>query len=147
MRAKVLRLILFAGVAFWGLLTLGATPTQCQRACCEGDEWLKLSKGARETYVIAYVLAYSKGHADGCEQAFAHEPKSDDRDESEHRCDTQDLDFSKGSDFLIGAVTDFYKRYPDSRDLYIYEILNALGKNLTLEEIHKYPFLRHKVPN
>jgi hypothetical protein len=147
MKTQILRFAFLFGMALAGLLTFGATPTLCQRACCEGDEWLKMSKDARESYVIAYVLGYAKGHADGCEQAFTHEPRSDDRDENEHRCKRQDLDFSKGSDFLTGAVTDFYKRFPDSRDLYIYEILNALGKNLTLDEIRKYPFLRHKVPN
>lgn len=80
-------------------MALTGSGTQCQRACCEGDEWLKMSKNARGSYVIAYVLGYTKGHADGCEQAFTHEPRSDDRDENEHRCKRQDLDFSKDQTF------------------------------------------------
>jgi hypothetical protein len=147
MTAHSARLDLFVCSALLATLTLAAAPVRAQRPCCEGDEWLKLNHDVREWYVIGYVLGYSKGHTQGCEHALVAQPKSDDRDEAEKKCKKQERDFSRGTDFLMTSVTEFYTRYPDGRDIYIYEVLDALGKNLSLEEIHKYPFMRHKVPN
>jgi len=90
--------------------------------------------------VIGYVSGYSDGHRDGCEHGLATGQGADQQDDVEHRCTAKQLDFSKGTDFLVKSVTDFYTKYPDARDIYIYEVLDALAKNLTLEEVHRYPF-------
>jgi hypothetical protein len=147
MTAQSVRLSLFVCFAFLATLTLVASPLRAQRICCQGDEWLKLNHQVREWYVIGYVSGYSDGHKEGCEHGLQAQSAADDPGDYRHRCTEQQLDFSKGTDFLVKSLTDFYTKYPDARDIYIYEVLDSLGKNLTLEEIHKYPFMRHKVPN
>jgi hypothetical protein len=143
MDSQFTRLAVLVCSAFVISLTLAAVPVKAQRPCCQGDEWLKLNHDVREWYVIGYVSGYSDGHKDGCEHGLR---GTGERDDAEHRCTVRQLDFSKGTDFLIKSVTDFYTKYPDARDIYIYEILDALGRKLTLEEIHRYPFMRHEQP-
>ena len=63
------------------------------------------------------------------------------------RTTIQPFDLSKDTQFYVQSLTTFYTRYPDARDIYIYEILELLGENLTLEEIYKHPFMRHKGPS
>jgi len=110
---------------------LAASPLSAQRVCCQGDLWLKWNHSARESYVWGYTEGYTKGNMDSCKQG---------------QCSQQQVDFSKGSDYLVRSITDFYTRYPKDRDIYIDEILDLLGKGLTLEEIHNHPFWRHKLP-
>jgi hypothetical protein len=110
---------------------LAASPLSAQRVCCQGDLWLKWNHSVRESYVWGYTEGYTKGNMDGCKQG---------------QCSQQQVDFSKGSDYLVRSITDFYTRYPKDRDIYIDEILDLLGKGLTLEEIHHHPFWRHKLP-
>jgi len=147
MTKRSARLALYVCSVLLTLLTLAGSSLKAQRPCCQGDEWLKLSHQVREWYVIGYISGYWDGHRDGCEHGLQGRLGADDPDDAEHRCTKQQLDFSKGTDFLVKSVTDFYTKYPDARDIYIYEILDLLGKNLSLEEIHKHPFMRHQSPN
>jgi hypothetical protein len=128
---------------------LAASPLLAQRVCCQGDLWLKWKHGARESYVWGFTEGYTKGQMDGCEQGRKYsrgDIKSSHEDASEHSCPKEEHDFSKGSDYLVRAITDFYTRYPEDRDIYIDEILDLLGKGQTLEQIHNHPFWRHKPP-
>ena len=55
-------------------------------------------------------------------------------------------DFSANTDELVDSITNFYTRYGDVRDVLPYEVLDSLGDGLSLEEIHKFPFMRHQQP-
>lgn len=123
-----------------------AEPVSGQRECCEGDRWLKWKPAARETFVFGYALGYGEGHSNGCFQGTKGWPdraKLDYENDPRRKCLEQQLDFSKGTDYFVKAITDFYTRYPGDRDIYINEVLEQLGKGLTLEQIHGYPFVRH----
>jgi hypothetical protein len=39
---------------------------------------------------------------------------------------------------LTRAVTSFYVRYPSDRYLYIRDVIDALGRGMTAEDIHKH---------
>lgn len=150
MRSKWLVRLFLAGSLSLTVLMLGPNQSPAQRVCCQGDWWLKWSHEARETYVLGYMLGYSKGHADVCQQGTEDLPiPSQDGIENEplHRCSEKEIDFSKGSDYFVKAISDFYTQYPDDRDIYPYEVLEQLGKGLTNEEIHRHPFWRHHPPN
>jgi len=133
-------------LAVW-LLAVGQLSGQ--RVCCEGDWWLKWGPKARETFVFGYTLGYSKGHQDGCQQGTKDWPapiKPGIENDPERHCLNQEIDFSRGSDYFVKAVTEFYKRYPEDRDIYPNEVLEQLGRGLTIEQIHAYPFWRHQAP-
>jgi hypothetical protein len=119
-----------------------------QRICCQGDLWLHWDLQARRSYIDGYGLGYTRGHDDGCEQATHTRVGrlNDGQETAAQHCAEQQLDFSKGDEQLEKLVTTFYKTYPDSRDINIFEVLDLLAKNRTLDEIHRYPFMRHKVP-
>jgi len=111
--------------------------------------WLKWTHDEREGYTFGYALGYSKGYGGGCRQGTKDWPvevKGNVEDFPLNKCISKELDFSKGSDFLVKAVTDFYTMYPEDRDIYIDEVLDGLGKGLSLKEIHNYPFPRHNTP-
>ena len=115
-----------------------------QRVCCQGDWWLKWNHDARETYVYGYTLGFSKGHLDGCKQGTKAWPHSPEAASPLQKCISTEPDFSKGSDYFVKSITEFYERYPKDRDIYINEVLDQLGKGLTLEQIHNQPFMRHQ---
>jgi hypothetical protein len=127
------------------LLLLGDQQISGQRRCCEGEQWLTWNSKARETYVYGYAVGYGHGHRDGCFQGTKGWPEKGRlavEDDPTAKCLKQQLDFSRGTDYFAQAVTDFYKRYPGDRDLYIDEVLEQLGKGQSLEQIHNYPFNR-----
>jgi len=51
---------------------------------------------------------------------------------------------SKGTTYWTQQVTDFYKTYAGDRDINVDEILEQMRNGLTLEQIHKYPFMRRR---
>jgi hypothetical protein len=111
------------------LLVPLAEPLSTQQRSTEGDEWLRWRRDARETYYMGYIFGLLKGYEEGCRQAGP-----------EYRCTRPELDFTKGSDYFVTEITNFYKRYPNDRDIAPHEVLEQLAKGLTLEEIHEYPF-------
>jgi hypothetical protein len=141
MTMRTASLGLISCIAILLAIVLVVRPLAAQRQCCQGDLWLKFDQSSRERYVDGYFLGYSRGHEKGCEDAAKrHNSSTDD-------CGIQPLDLSKDTQFYVRSLTTFYTRYPDARDIYIYEILELLGENLTLEEIYKHPFMRHKGPS
>jgi hypothetical protein len=123
--------LIFVSSVVLALCILVTNPLRAQRVCCQGELWLKWSHSARESYVWGYTEGYTKGNMNSC---------------NEGPCSQQQVDFSRGSTYFVKSITDFYIRYPKDRDIYIDEILDLLGKGLTLEEIHNHPFWRHKPP-
>jgi hypothetical protein len=122
-------------------IALEVRPLAAQRQCCQGDVWLHFDNSSRERYVEGYALGYTRGHEKGCEDAAQR------HNSSGGDCGIQLLDLSKDTQFYVKSLTTFYTRYPDARDIYMYEILELLGENLTLEEIYKHPFTRHRGPS
>ena len=142
-------LIRVSPIAAIGLLVVLTWPhsLSSQRACCQGDWWLRWNHDSRETYVYGYTLGFSKGHLDGCEQAvkmFAAAPGTPGDKSPLQKCISSEPDFSKGSDYFVRSVTEFYERYPEDRDLYLNELIDHFAAGQSLEQIHKYPFWRHR---
>jgi len=129
--ALLMAILIFLPNVFWA-----------QRACCEGDMWLKWSKDRRESYLWGYMLGYSQAYWKECRETGNALPAEADSTAIENRCRSRQPDFSKGTDFWGQQVTDFYKTYPGDRDIKIDEVLEQLRNGLTLEQIHKYPFMR-----
>ena len=124
-------------------------PLLGQRGWPEGDHWLKWNQDAREKYVWGYTTAYAKGYGTACRQvdlAWTGNVQPGYENAVLNKCMKEQLDFSKGSDYLIKSVTDFYRRYPKDRDISIGELLDLLGKGLAVEEIHNQRFQGHTPP-
>jgi hypothetical protein len=137
---RLLTLWASVGVCALILTALHPKPSAAQRLCCKGGLWLQFDDSARQRYVEGYILGYSQGQEDGCDDAAKrHDVSADD-------CGLERIQFSKEIEFYSNSLTMFYTRYPDARDLNFYEILQLLGQNLSLEQIHTHPFMRHDPP-
>jgi len=64
----------------------------------------------------------------------------------DHKQDSGAGDGVVNTERVAKSITDFYKRYPEDRDVSIREVIEQLRKGLTLEQIHTYPFWRHQAP-
>ena len=135
-----IRLLVTAAMATL-LLISGAAPAQ--RDCCQGDWWLKWNPGQRETYFFGYAVGYSKGFMYGCQRGTEHWPVEASNNQPFNKCMEEERDFSKGQDYFVNAVTEFYTGHPEVRDIEPYEVIDLLGKGLTVEQVRKYPFMRH----
>jgi hypothetical protein len=141
----------YAHVPLLLLITVILVPTilGAQRPCCEGDWWLKWTKAQRESYVWGYMTGFSHAYPEGCLEALRAlpaRPSPEVVEAAKDQCYLHQPDFSKGTTYWVKEVTDFYKTYAQDRDIYISEVLEQLGNGLTLEQIHKYPFMRRRVP-
>jgi len=132
---RAVLLVILASVpgALWG-----------QRVCCEGDMWLKWNNDRRESYVWGYMIGYSHAYWIGCRQAMKSLPPGTSSESIESSCRERQPDFSKGTTFWTQQVTEFYKAYANDRDINVDEILEQISNGLTLEQIHKYPFMRRR---
>jgi hypothetical protein len=111
-----------------------------------GNTWLKWNHDEREKFVWGYTTAYSNGYGSACRQIafeWAGPVQPGYQNAPLNKCLKGQLDFSKGSDPLIKSITDFYRRYPEDKDVSIEETLDLLGKGLSIEEIHNHPFQGH----
>lgn len=133
------------------LILLSTSPflARAERYCCEGDSWLRWDSERRETYVRGYVDGYYGGYVHGCQEGTKHpaggvEPGFENF--PINKCLDQKWDYTKGID-LARDVTAFYRRHPENRNLLIKEILEALGKGRSIEDIHHNPpFPEHNSP-
>lgn len=98
----------------------------------EGELWLKEKPEARNTYAMGYTLGFQQGVNDVC-QAVASEAQNP---TPLHGCLSQNLRVPDMSE-LARNVTQFYERYPSDRYLYITDVMHALGRGMTLEQIHQ----------
>jgi hypothetical protein len=133
---------LFLGLT---ILFCFARPLSADRVCCEGDLWLQWRAERREAYVFGYTLGYSRGFAEACgrEREITLPKTSNLEDEPVRKCRRGLPDFSKGSIYLVDAVTRFYVHHPAQRDIYITEILDLLGTGKNIGQIHKHNFPAH----
>jgi hypothetical protein len=115
----------------FGLLlacAIAAGPTHAQRDWHQGDMWLKWKESARQSYVFGYFNGYSSRHGESCEPTHP---------EGQKEINTA---------VVAKKITDYYRRYPEDREIYISEVIEQLGNGLTVEQIHNYPFPKHKAP-
>jgi hypothetical protein len=143
------RRALFACSILVAICIIHTVPVAGQRWWHQGDTWLKWKHDVREGYVFGYFVAYAAGHEDGCKQGGKNvfggaKPAS--VSSNDQSCTQQDLDFSKGSEYFVKQISNFYTRYPGDREIDIGEVLPLLAKGLTLEEIHNHPFPRRRPP-
>lgn len=104
---------------------IASTPLRADRGWRQGDMWLKWNDQARAAYVLGYFEARSQLQGRGCRLA-------PDR-------------WAGGVNIeqVAASVTTFYARYPEDRDIYIWEVIEQFGRGLTIEQIHSYPFPSH----
>jgi hypothetical protein len=136
---------LIIGLAIVALSALGATSLLGQRAWHQGDTWMKWSRESRENFVFGYTSGYSTAYGNVCRR-MAIAPDVNVKPGHENLpmnvCLQGQLDFSKGTEYFVNNITEFYKQYPGDRDIYIYEVVEQLADNLSLEQIHNHPFPR-----
>lgn len=116
-----------------------SNPTGGARVGREGELWLKMSVEVRETYATAYVRGFTGGFERGCDEGTkaVRPPLPGPENDPLHKCLQQGLQFSD-TESLTRAVTSFYVRYPSDRYLYIRDVIDALGRGMTAEDIHKH---------
>src|ERR1700683_766359 len=91
------------------------------RAGHEGALWLKSTLEGRRNYAIGYVLGFSHGVQSACIEASKYFAKPTDPNVDPLKsCLARDIEVSD-TDKLAKSVTDFYRRYPSDRYLYITE--------------------------
>jgi len=149
MSVKVVRYISISCLVILAAWILGADRTAGQRVCCQGDQWLNWSLEQRNNFVYGYFVGYNHGYMMGCSHGTEDWPKPAKPGFENipiNKCLEQALDFSKGTEHYAKSITEFYKQYPQDRDIYFDEVLEQLGKGLTLEQIHDYPFWRRGRP-
>ncbi len=117
------------------LSTLLANPTEGYRVGREGDSWLKANPEVRNAYAIGYTLGFGDGLYAGCKESAKDAKNVLDHDPFE-KCLKENLVVSDTSQ-LAQSVTNFYMKYPGDRYLYITDVMEAVGRGMTLEHIHK----------
>ena len=133
------------------MLFMCLTPTLLsgRHDCCDGHSWLKWKAERRDTYVGAYIEGYYEGYIHGCQEGTkgAPPPPPDGFDNQPiNKCLDRKWNFAKGID-LSADVTEFYKRYPENRNMLIKVVLDELGKGRSLEEIHRTPPFPYQKPS
>lgn len=125
-------------------LLVSSRPAPAQRDCCQGNWWLKWDNDQRKMYFYGYAVGYTNGFLHGCERGSRRAPTTGkDLQLPFDRCMEGQRDFSRGADYFVGEVTSFYQSHPEVRDIYPYEVLDLLGRGLTVQQIRSYPFMRH----
>jgi hypothetical protein len=116
-------------------VTLAAT------ACCEGTIWLKASKDTKTAYVDGYVEGIMHGFGQGCLAGTKGVQASAPGIEGDpfRKCLAKGYTFSRTTDEYVKLITDFYRKYPDDRDMPISEVLVKLSQGLGFEQIHLEP--------
>jgi hypothetical protein len=123
-------------------LTLGlilSSPTGGTRVGQEGEEWLKMSPEARQIYSSAYIMGFVGGYARGCIEGTKDIKShwSGPENDPLHKCIERSPELTDSK--KIGeTVTAFYTRYLSDRYLYIKDVIDALGRGMSVEEIHRH---------
>jgi hypothetical protein len=112
-----------------------------QRSTDDAEQWLHWNSRAREAYVEGLAWGDSEAYLKGCNNVIRKLPAETRyslplslRDCADPLAGTIDV---KG---VSMGVTEFYKRFPDSRDIKPFEIALKLMEGLSLEKIHAFPF-------
>jgi hypothetical protein len=120
-----------------------STPLFGTRVCCEGEQWLRWTNDVRQTYVLAFSLGYSKGYVQGCDvgtRDVTAGSKPGLENDPTRNCRQKGLDFSRGTDYFVKSITDFYTRFPSDRDIYVEELIQCFARGLSVEEAHRQHF-------
>lgn len=110
---------------------------------------MRWNAGQRETYVLGYTAGYLNGFMGGCKKGTNNWPVEVHGYQNLplNKCLNGQPDFSQGPESLVDQVTQFYSRYPNDRDILPYEVIDLLGSGLSIEQINRYPFMRHRSTN
>ena len=144
MTLKRLKLIPIVSSGILLIWIVASAPLPGQRVWRQGDTWMKWSDSSREAYFMGYGEGYSKSRVELCAELTRKAHLEAKTESSENPCGPGDLDLSKGSGYFVKEITEFYKQYPQDRNLYLDEVLEQLAKGLTIEQIHNYPFFRRE---
>jgi len=111
------------------------------RTTWEGEVWIRWEFPIRQWFVQAALAGYDAGYDEACRNLMLADKSAADHPKS------KDDDCVNGRRHLRGeaakyskAMTDFYTRYPEDRDLPIAYLVEMLldPKPKTLEEIHAW---------
>jgi hypothetical protein len=131
------------------ILLLLMSPALGTRSCCEGEAWLAWSTREQNNYVLGYMLGYSRGFVEGCNAAapsMATTNATGLENDPLRNCRHKVPDFSAGSERFVQSITEFYRRYPSDREIYITEVIDTLASGLSIEQIHAHKFSGHDAP-
>jgi hypothetical protein len=125
----------------FALLFLTTSLVRAQRGYPEGKSWLKWGNKHREAYVVAFVEGYYDGYANGCSEGTRSASIGSTQSGQQlpyQACIDRKRDLTRGIG-LARIVTQFYRQYPENRNLFIREVLDEIGKGKSLSEIHSSP--------
>jgi hypothetical protein len=121
------------------LLLFLANPVDGNRVGHEGEDWLKMNLDMRQAYTTGYSFGFTDGLQNACLGIAKDLKQSLPGPENDplQRCLQQG---PKSIDMTATAksVTEFYDRYPSDRYLYIRDVIGALFRGMTLQEIHNH---------
>jgi len=105
----------------------------------EGDEWLKMTTDVRQAYVTGFSQGFTNGLEDGCLEGTKGIKPSLPGPENDPltKCLNQ-IQRNVDLNSIAKMITTFYTRFPSDRYLYIEDVMGALLKGMTLDEIHKH---------
>lgn len=148
---KKLKSAVFYFAAIVGLCVVLTTFTRTsfsgQRGWPGGNNWRAWSKDAKEKYIWGYMSGSGDAYDAACRQIdleWAGKAEPGYENSPLNKCLKGQLDFSKGSDYFLKSLTEFYEAHPEDRDISIGEVLDLLGKGFTVNELHKHSFQGHK---
>ena len=129
-------------------LAIAPVPRAGQRMRDQGDIWFTWNQTERENYVYGYTSGYYHGFGNSCLRSVEdlHFNSTPPQPGPHKICMDGDKQFFRGNDDPVDLIDDFYTRYPDVHDISPAEVLDLIGDGLSLEQIHKYPFMRHDPP-
>ena len=146
---KLMKRLSLLGVAFLVVLSIGAFSVVLYQRInsrsvpfggADGNEWLRWGQDTRDLYVTAFAHGMMRGYSQGCQAAISTAIPSIDGPkvpEAFNRCWSRYPISSRDSIQLVGAITEFYKKYPDRRSLNASDILLKLHAGLSIDQIYE----------
>ncbi len=149
MSVKMVRHVCFASAIVASSLLVAAKLSRGQRVFREGEIWLNWTGSEQEGYVYGFAAAYGAGYESACrrmDQLWKGPVGPGPENDPLRMCASGEIGFSEKPNYYVEQITEFYRRYPADRDLDIDEVLEQVGRGLTAEQIHCYPFPRKGRP-
>jgi hypothetical protein len=136
---KIVLRILPLGCIVLAISAISPPSSMGDRTGSEGVMWLSMSLELRNNYAGAYVQGFNSGFDFGCANGThdARPSGSGFENDPVHICNSKAPSFGNTTK-LTESVTEFFQKYPDNRFLYIKDVINALGRGMSFEEIHKH---------
>lgn len=107
----------------------------------EGEEWLRWDANTKVVFIRAFIQGMQSGFNRGCEsgiESVQPQMSGGDMARATDACLAHFPISERDSSKLVGQITDFYRRYPKQRFLYISDIFLQLHAGRTIEQIHEH---------